>query len=73
MLPFSIFKSKPKTPHELIKQLKEAQMRLDSGTDAKILGKASHDTSKYLTALKTIVSQGEACNPASYYPQLSLL
>lgn len=55
MLPFSFFKSKPKSPAELVRSFKEARYRLDS-VDPKAQEKAVEECTKYLAALKHMTS-----------------
>lgn len=53
MLPFSFFKAKPKNPQELVRHLRDAQVRLDS-SEVKTVEKANEDCSRCLSALRNI-------------------
>jgi calcium binding protein 39 len=70
MLPFSLFKSKPKSPHEIVKLFRDAQLRLDS-TDPRTCEKASEECNKYLSILKSIAIDSNGDTNAEALAQLA--
>ncbi|KAG0172904.1 mo25 protein [Apophysomyces sp. BC1034] len=57
---FNIFKPKQKTPHDLVRHVKDAILRLD-GSDKR---KATEDISKYLLSMKNILYGEDGSEPS---------
>ncbi|XP_063932200.1 calcium-binding protein 39-like [Zophobas morio] len=58
-----IFKSKPKSPQEIVRLIKEALINLEKGDSVKAKEKASEEASKYLAALKSTLCGDNETKP----------